>query len=142
MPDEYLASLSVEQRAEMWSTVLSEASPDRASRFVAERSTGTVVGFALVGPEAEDGLATGGELFVINVDPDSWGTGVGTALHEAARSALKSAGFRRAILWVHPDNGRARQFYKNRGWMDDGVERTETVLGVDVAEVRYSLILG
>lgn len=77
MPDEYLAALSAERRAEMWRRVLSESSRDRASRFVAEDPTGTVVGFALVGPEAEDDLATGGELYVINVDPDSWGTGVG-----------------------------------------------------------------
>ena len=141
MPDEYLASLSVERRAEMWRRVLSEASRDRASRFVAEDSSGTVVGFALVGPEAEDDLATGGELYVINVDPDSWGTGVGPALHEAARDALKSAGFRQAILWVHPDNPRARHFYEARGWVDQGIERTESVLGVEVAEARYFLSL-
>jgi ribosomal protein S18 acetylase RimI-like enzyme len=141
MPDEYLASLSAERRAEMWRTVLSEPSSARAFRFVAEDATGSVVGFASVGPARGEDLATDGEIYSINVDPDSWGAGAGPALLGAARRALQSAGFRRAILWVHPDNGRARRFYEARGWLDEGVERSETVLGVDVAEVRYSLVL-
>jgi hypothetical protein len=57
-------------------------------------------------------------------------------IYEAARDAMKAAGFRQAILWVHPDSARACRFYEIRGWVDAGVERTERVLGVEVAEVR------
>jgi GNAT superfamily N-acetyltransferase len=142
MPDEYLASLSVEQRADMWRGILSEPTADLVSHFVAEDADGTVVGFASVGPIMGDRAAVDGELYNINVDPDSWGTGAGSALLEAACEALKAAGFQRAILWVHPDNARARRFYEVRGWQDDGAERTETVLAVKVREVRYSVVVG
>jgi hypothetical protein len=49
MPDEYLASLSVERRADMWRRTLAEPTADRVSRFAAEDAGGTVVGFASVG---------------------------------------------------------------------------------------------
>ncbi len=139
MPDEYLDSLSDQERSDMWRRVLSQPAADRAARFVIEDSTARVVGFALVGPEGSDEAATVGELHAINVDPDSWGTGAGTALHDAALEALGDAGFGRAVLWVHRDNQRARRFYESRGWQTDGAERVESVLGVQAPEVRYAV---
>jgi GNAT superfamily N-acetyltransferase len=141
MPEEYLDSLSAQARADMWKRQLALPVSDRSARFVVEDPTGVVVGFALIGPEGSEDDATSGELYVINVDPDSWGTGAGPALHQSALDALKDAGFDRAVLWVHPRNRRARHFYETRGWHTDEVERVETVLGVEVPEVRYSLKL-
>jgi RimJ/RimL family protein N-acetyltransferase len=69
------------------------------------------------------------------------GNGAGLALHEAALDALRDAGFKRAVLWVLPENRRARHFYENLGWQTDNVERIATIRGVDVPEVRYSLNL-
>jgi hypothetical protein len=40
------------------------------------------------------------------------------------------------------ENGRARHFYSSRGWTTNGEERTESVLGVEVPEVQYSMDLG
>ena len=142
MPDDYLETLSIPERADMWRRGLSQTAPERVSRFVVENPDGTVVGFAVVGPRGNDEQAVDGELFVINVDPDSWGSGAGPALHEAALVALRDAGFERAVLWVHPNNGRARHFYNARGWTTNGEERTESVLGVEVPEVQYSMDLG
>ena len=141
MPDEYLDSLSAQARADMWRRQLAHPVAERSVRFVVEDPTGVVVGFALIGPEGNDREADDGELYVINVDPDSWGTGAGPALHESALDALRDAGFERAVLWVHPENRRARRFYETRGWQTDGVERIETIRGVEVPEVRYSLNL-
>ena len=141
MPDEFLESLSAQVRAEMWRQRLAQPVADRSARFVVEDPTGVVVGFARVGPEGREAEARGGELYVINVDPDSWGTGAGPALHESALDALRDAGFERAVLWVHLENRRARRFYETRGWQTDGVERIETIRGVEVPEVRYSLNL-
>lgn len=45
------------------------------------------------------------------------------------------------VLWVHPGNRRARRFYASRGWVNDEVERQQSVLGVDVPELRYSIHL-
>lgn len=141
MPAEYLSSLSVTDRATMWRRTLAQPSRSGTSRFVAVEPNGTVVGFAAVGPEAGDEGASLGELYVMNVDPDMWGTGAGSALHRSALAALNDAGFEGAILWVHPDNDRARRFYESRGWQSDNVTRLEDVLGVEVPEIRYSLRL-
>jgi RimJ/RimL family protein N-acetyltransferase len=139
MPDEYLDSLSAEERAEMWRTWLEQPLGPRRARFVIEDASGTVIGFILVGPEGGDEDTPTGELFAINVDPDRWGTGAGRSLHDAGVDALIEAGFDRAVLWVHPDNARARSFYESLGWQSDDVVRQAEVLGVEVPEVRYSI---
>ncbi|MCL1587319.1 MAG: GNAT family N-acetyltransferase [Actinomycetia bacterium] len=141
MPDEYLDSLSAQARANMWRQQLAQPVADRSARFVVENPAGVVVGFALIGPKGNDSDADDGELYVINVDPESWGTGAGPVLHEEAVDALRDSEFGRAVLWVHPKNHRARHFYESRGWRADDVDRVETVLGVEIVEVRYSLIL-
>lgn len=98
--------------------------------------SGQVAGFATLG-DARDPAAGGGELYAINVHPDSWGSGAGSALLVAAHAGLADLGHRRAVLWVLPQNARARSFYARHGWVDEGVERVETVQGVTVPEVRY-----
>lgn len=138
MPDDYLQSSTVEERAVMWRQGLANPPQVRSARRVAESTDdGRVVGFCVVGPEAGDESAEGGELYAINVDPDQWGRGAGGLLMEAGLAALAEAGFQSAILWVHPGNDRARRFYERGGWTTDGTERTEEVLGVTVAELRY-----
>jgi GNAT superfamily N-acetyltransferase len=91
----------------------------------------------MFGPGGDE-FSDSGELYAINVDPDHWGTGVGTALLGAAIERLAAFGFMRAILWVHPGNQRARAFYEREGWEADGVDRDQEVLGVMVPETRYS----
>jgi RimJ/RimL family protein N-acetyltransferase len=141
MPDDYLDSLSAEERTERWRTVLEQPSGSRRSRFVVEAASGTVIGFILVGPEDGDEDTLTGELFAINVDPDHWGTGAGRSLHDAGVDALSESGFDRAVLWVHPDNARARSFYESLGWQSDDATRQAEVMGVEVPEVRYSISL-
>jgi ribosomal protein S18 acetylase RimI-like enzyme len=141
MPDEYLESLSVEERAVIWSRALQQPLRPRRARLVIEDDGGTIVGFILVGPAGGDHAATEGELFAINVDPDHWGTGAAAALHDAGMDQMRKAGFDRAVLWVHPKNARARRFYESHGWQSDDLERREDVMGVEVPEVRYSVSL-
>lgn len=100
-----------------------------------------LVGSALVGSAGGDPDASVGELYAINVDPAHWGSGAGPALIDAAMEALQASGFVSAVLWVHPENGRARSFHARRGWVDDGVDRQQQVLGVEVPETRLSLAL-
>ena len=140
MPDEYLDSLSETDRASMWRSSLENPPRAKAARLVATVDD-EVVGFALVGPADSDPDAEIGELYAINVDPAHWGTGAGVALIDAAVAALQASGFASAVLWVHPDNQRARSFYAKRGWIDDGVDRQQEVLGVEVPETRLSLAL-
>jgi len=141
MPDEYLDSLSADERASIWAGILARPLPATGTRFVAERPDGKVAGFIVVGSAPGEHTDDTGELFAINVDPDHWRTGIGDVLHDAGIAAMVESGFGRAILWVHPGNSRARRFYEARGWMSDGATRSEEVLGVDVDEVRYSITL-
>ena len=140
-PDEYLSALSVDERASMWRQALATEPVPRGMRLVGESDGGGVVGFALVGPEGGEADAQTGELYAINVDPDHWGTGIGADLIAAAVEALRVAGFTTAILWVHPDNARARAFYEARDWTPDEVRRDQEILGVTVPEVRHSTAL-
>jgi ribosomal protein S18 acetylase RimI-like enzyme len=140
MSDEYLDSMSVEKRASMWRSSLKNPPRPRATRLVANVD-GEVIGFALVGPAGGDEGSEVGELYAINVDPDHWDTGAGKALISAAIDALRESRFVAAVLWVHPDNERARRFYTIGGWIDDEVERQQEVLGVEVPEARLSLRL-
>ncbi|MDO0932094.1 GNAT family N-acetyltransferase [Streptomyces sp. DG2A-72] len=56
-------------------------------------------------------------LFQFHVDPDHWGSGIGTALHTACVEQWRVDRKRTAVLDVHVDNQRARAFYGRRGWV-------------------------
>jgi ribosomal protein S18 acetylase RimI-like enzyme len=137
LPDAELDALDAGERAEGWALVLGGDPPPRSVRLVAEVD-GEVAGFVVVGPERGFDDAADGEVHVLNVDPDAWGTGVGRELLTAGERALADAGFDVAVLWVHPGNTRARRFYERRGWVvDGGTERVEEIWGVQVPEIRY-----
>ncbi len=141
MPDDYLDGLDEDERSQMWRSNLEIAPRPRSARLVGESVAGVVAGFILVGPAEGDPGATDGELYAINVDPDDWGSGLGSDLIDRGVAALSQFGFTRVVLWVHPENVRARRFYATRGWINDEVERRQSVLGIEVPEVRYSLDL-
>jgi ribosomal protein S18 acetylase RimI-like enzyme len=133
MPDEQLDGPRPEEQAAAWECGLRrDRAPDPV--LVAEQA-GRVVGFAVVG-RAQDPEGVG-ELYAISVDPDHWGTGVGSALLAAAQAELVRLGYTEAVLWVLPDNARGRRFYEVAGWATDGTQRTSEVRGVVVPEVRY-----
>ena len=137
MPDDYLDGLTVAERTDQWTRVLTdELNPPRAV-FVAEDEDGRVVGFVAVGDELDAPDATRGQVYALNVDPDRWGRGVGQALLAAGGGHLRAVGYAAAVLWVHRDNARACRFYRASGWHADGTERHADALGVEVPEVRY-----
>ena len=81
-----------------------------------------------------------GELFMIYVLPETWGTSAGRGLMDAAKERLR-AQYRDATLYVLDDNPRARRFYEREGWALDGVTKTGEFLGLPVAEVRCRIRL-
>ena len=62
-------------------------------------------------------LVEGDWLHQLFVRPAVWGTGVAAELHDRAIAL----GGRR--LWVMEKNARARRFYEQRGWREDGRTR-------------------
>ncbi|WP_034271852.1 GNAT family N-acetyltransferase [Actinospica robiniae] len=138
IPDEVLETYTPERRTRMWERVIARPREAREHIAVAEID-GAVVGFAWTSACRDEGSPDSlGELQAINVAPSHLGTGVGLALIESAHRALAEAGFADSVLWVLPDNARARRFYELCGWRADGVERAlELQDGSSIPEIRY-----
>jgi ribosomal protein S18 acetylase RimI-like enzyme len=134
MPDPYLDGLDADERVSMWADRLGR--PNLPPLLVATQA-GSVVGFAAFGAERTSGDPTGaGELYAMNLDPDWWGCGIGRNLLRRTTSSLTQLGFAEAVLWVLPDNVRARTLYESEGWTADGGTETEQILGVTVTDIR------
>ena len=85
---------------------------DPAGLFVAERE-GRVVGFHWT--KAEDGV---GEVYVVGVDPDAHGGGLGTALTARGLRHLWDTGLRTVDLYVEGDNAPALAVYHRLGFAE------------------------
>ena len=139
MPDEYLDGLRPDDRIDMWRGHFSRA--DRSPMLVAV-STGAVVGFAVFGAEAApEPSPSSGELYAMNLDPDYWRQGIGRLLLRRVMDALVAMGYGEAVLWVVPQNDRARALYESGGWSADGGVSTEDIMGVTVTDIRYRTVL-
>ncbi|MGH9267949.1 MAG: GNAT family N-acetyltransferase [Acidimicrobiales bacterium] len=140
IPDDYLDSLSVERRADVWKEMLGRELGDTGA-FVLEDG-GEVLGFAHVSPSRDpDAPASTGELTAIYVAPESWGHGGGRLLMDVAMATLRAAGFRRATLWVLDSNAAARRFYEHAGWIADGGVKTDDRGSFALVELRYARAL-
>lgn len=142
MPDDYLDSLRAEDRAEFFRPGLEHPRPDHGI-LVADGPAG-VCGFTTFGPAPEHSVGPDptAEVFALNVDPGSWGRGIGAALVRAAEASLADWGHTDAVLWTGPGNRRARRLYESLGWAHDGATRRVDLFGVTIDEVRYRTRLG
>ena len=75
---------------------------------------------------------SGAEIVAIHSLPESWGTGLGSAM---LQTALDQIGERPVFLWAFQKNKRARRFYEKHGFRWDGAERISEFDGA--VEVRY-----
>lgn len=142
MPDRVLDGLSVERRAERWTTTIAaqEADPGQDVRVWVVERDGLVAGFVATGRSRDDDTEPGtGEVRAIYVAPEAWSTGLGSALLRAAATDLHSRGYAPLVLWVLQANRRARRFYERAGWHADGAGRPIDFDGVPVQEIRYRL---
>lgn len=89
---------------------------DPEGLFVAEREQ-RLVGFhwTKVHP-AGQGSDPVGEVYVVGVDPDAHGGGLGSALTLAGLSYLHKQGLERVILYVEGDNAAALAVYRRLGF--------------------------
>ena len=75
-------------------------------------------------------------MYTLYVTPEHWSTGTGRALTDAALDGLRTAGYRRVVLWTLTANARARRFYAKAGFAPDGAINILTGLG-NLEELRY-----
>jgi mycothiol synthase len=85
---------------------------DPAGFFVAERD-GRVVGFHWT--KVEDSI---GEVYVVGIDPDAQGGGLGTALTARGLRHLHERGLPVVDLYVEGDNAAALTVYRRLGFVD------------------------
>jgi GNAT superfamily N-acetyltransferase len=110
---EFLASLSYEQRAEMWNNTLS--SPTRQSfLYVAETPDREVVGFACAGPEREGDDTYKGEIYALYLLQNYQRQGIGSMLFRASTKELQQRGITSLLIWVLTANP-FRKFYEALG---------------------------
>lgn len=67
-----------------------------------------------------------GEIYVIAVNPDFQGRGLGRELVLAGLEHLSGLGIAKAMLYVDRDNAGARALYRSLGFVDDHVDRAYT----------------
>ena len=147
LPQEYLDALTPQRRLGEWEAVLGATCwPTTGTLVLEDRAAGGggVAGFACVGPTRDnDGdPASVGELRLLYLDPDHFGTGGGTVLLAAAGDRLRAAGFVSATAWVLETNDAARAFYERRGWRPDGARQRHDWGTFVVTDVRYAVVLG
>ncbi|MQA10577.1 MAG: GNAT family N-acetyltransferase [Pseudonocardiaceae bacterium] len=121
LPDDVLAGLSIRDREQFWSDVLTARPPH--TRTVVATIASAIVGFAATGPPlvpADRADPTLGDLYALYLAPDVWRHGIGTQLHATALDGLRSCGFTHAGLWVLDTNEPAQRFYHRHGWTDTG----------------------
>jgi ribosomal protein S18 acetylase RimI-like enzyme len=102
--DDYLNSLTVEDRTIRWNDILSCSH----QTYVCELKSGEVAGFISVGKERDEQYE--GELYAIYLLKENQRNGLGSALFKFAMTALKSQGFSNMLVWVLKENP-SKYFY-------------------------------
>ncbi len=138
MGDDRLANLSERAFARRWETIVT--SPSEARTFVADHD-GTIVGIATAGPPRHPAPPGAGEVRMVNVHPDHWRTGAGTALLTRCLDELRLLGHTNAYLWVAEGNTRATTFYTHHGWTPTGETLDDDRETPPLRELRYTLDL-
>ena len=128
MSDGFLDGMSIADGRRRWRTTLSEPTPDRVVVVVEDPVDGHVCGFAALGAA---------EVMAINLEPEAWGRGLGSALLAGALDALREHEVPEVHLWVLEANARARRFYERAGWSADGGVKDGDFGGRTLREVRY-----
>ena len=150
MPAEIASGYTIEQQEPRWGERLSLRSQGYR-HLVAERNH-RIQGFVAIGPEnmSEAGGASteeprkarsSGEVHSLFVAPEAGRTGVGTALLDAAKRQLRTAGYDEVVLWVFWENLPARRFYEHVGWhLVPGSRRLQPEFlrrGISVSDCQY-----
>jgi GNAT superfamily N-acetyltransferase len=131
VPDEFLAALSMDDRAEMWGRMLAA---EDALMFVAEGKA-SIFGFACGGRSREALDSYDAEMYAIYLLRETQGMGVGRGLFQALVASLREAGYAGMALWVLKENPAAR-FYEHLGGKQVAKKQID-IGGANLEEVAY-----
>jgi ribosomal protein S18 acetylase RimI-like enzyme len=133
VPAQYLASLSAQERANLWRRVISE---QHSTVLLAITPHGEV-GFISFGPSRDKDGKQKAEIYAIYVLPEFWKQGIGRELLDEAERKVEDNNFIAVTLWVLEKNALARRFYEGRGFRLDAARKEETIGGLLLTELRY-----
>ena len=142
-PDEFLDSITAEDRASRWLERANNPNAEDRSHWTIE-DEGNVQGFLSIGPNRDPDLVsdTTYELFALYVDPQAWGKSYGHQLTEhGINKARELGGWNDMTLWVLADNARGRKFYKRQGFVLEGGQKDWDRGGVVLSQLRYRIEL-
>jgi ribosomal protein S18 acetylase RimI-like enzyme len=141
LPDEMLASLSIDSRAAMWAKIMGEPATSNSTVVYVAELDNRIVGFGSCCAQRTETLreAYDGEIGAIYVLKVFQRYAIGTRLLFAMASDLSQRGFGAASLWVLRDNAPARRFYERYG-AQVIAEREDVRKEVVLVEVAYGWI--
>ncbi len=131
VPDEYLASLSEEERTKSWQQRLTDG---RTIIWVAEED-GQVIGWVSGGASRDSDAQGDAEVYAIYVASQHLGCGVGRELMAKMEDSLPDG--QGTTLWVLRDNQRAIRFYEKMGYRPDGAQKEIQLGGKVFCEIRF-----
>jgi ribosomal protein S18 acetylase RimI-like enzyme len=136
VPDEELAQLSVDQREQSWTQILSKN--DRRTFVLVNGDL--VVGWSGFGPARDEDCdpALVAELYSIYLLPEYWTLGYGKQLYRATETRIGQNLAKSVVLWVFKKNARARRFYETIGYrLERGRRKEMRFARTTAVEIRY-----
>jgi ribosomal protein S18 acetylase RimI-like enzyme len=134
LEDEYLENMTSEQYVHMWRNIIAAGGAQGYS-YVAENSTGHIVGFILGGADRNGSQVFEAELFAIYLLEEYQGQGLGSQLVSRLAQRLLREGYNSMRVWVLAKN-RARAFYETLGG-EYLYQKTIFLGGENYAEAAY-----
>jgi GNAT superfamily N-acetyltransferase len=141
LPDGYLGRLRQDELAARWWRRLAAGEVDEAVRIL--ELEGRVRGFVSYGPFRDDPtwLGYAGEIYMLYLEPELVGHGLGQALLRRAFDELARHRCHWVVVWVLAKNERARRFYERQGLGLDGARRWDPFGDRAVPVLRYAKAL-
>jgi ribosomal protein S18 acetylase RimI-like enzyme len=135
MPDDVIARLSAEDRAQQWRDGLARGARGPIV-FVAESPEGALTGFGAAGPAREAGRGWQAEIHALYILRCGQRQGIGLSLMRHLALALAARDRRQVGLWVLTANAKACAFYARLGGRVDE-RRTDLSEGWPCDETAY-----
>ncbi|MEK5068663.1 GNAT family N-acetyltransferase [Sporosarcina sp. FSL K6-1508] len=132
IPDEFLETLSYDQRTDLWNRNISK---EGNYVFVAENNEREIVGFADCGKRDGNNVDNSGDLTSIYLLEEYQGRGVGKQLLKQLVLQFEELGFNRVFVEVLEDN-KTRYFYEYYGANLLESEKT-TIAGTELNLLIY-----
>lgn len=141
LPDAYLDRLRQDDLAATWWRRIANAEVEESIHVV--EHDGKVGGFVTFGPMTSDPswLGYAGEVYMLYLEPDLVGRGLGARLMRGACADLERYRCRWVVVWVLARNRAARTFYEKMGFQLDGARRWDPFADRSVPVVRYAMAI-